>query len=113
MNNALLNNLKVTLTEGHSRAIGKLYHDMFEYKTLCEKIRAVQKQLESAINAEHLKTFRQFAKANDNKTQFEQRFMYIQGMKDYHDILLYINDGALDKYLLDYDFRYNDSDDDD
>ena len=106
MNEELLSNLKITLDEGHSRAIGKLYHNMYDYKALCEKIIDVQKQLESVIDEEYLEVFRQFAQANDNKTHFEQRFMYIQGMKDYHDILLFINDEALDKYLLDYDFKY-------
>lgn len=108
LNEELLSNVEVTITEGHSTAIGKLYNRMYEYKVLCEKIRTVQKELESAISVENAETFMQ---ANDNKTHFEQRFMYIQGMKDYHDILQYINDGALDKYLLDYDFRYNTSDD--
>lgn len=70
-----------------------------------------KKELESAISAENVETFKQFMQANGNKTYFEQRFMYIQGIKDYHDILQYINDGALDKYLLDYDFKYNTSDD--
>jgi hypothetical protein len=107
MNKELLDNFEVTLAEGHGFAIGKLYNNMYEYKSLCKKIKAVQIQLESVIGVEYLKTFKQFMQANDNKTHFEQRFMYIQGMKDYHDILQYLNDGALEKYLLDYDFKYN------
>ena len=111
MNEELLSNFEVVmLNEGHSRAIGKLYHDMYAYKALCEKIIAVRKQLESVIGTEYLETLRQFARANDNKAHFEQRFMYIQGMKDYHDILQFLSDAGLDKYLLDYNFRYESTD---
>ena len=110
MNKELLDNINMTITEGYGRAMNKLYHEMHEYKTLCEKIISVREQLKSDISAEHLETFAQFARANSNKSYFEQRYMYIQGMKDYNYILQFINDGALDKYLLDYDFKYANAD---
>ena len=111
MNKILLNDLKVAIIEGHSFAIGRLRRDMYEYRTLCDKITAVQEHLESVIGTEYWETFRQFMQANENRADFEQRFMYIQGMRDYHNILQFLDDGALEKYLLDYDFKYDTFDD--
>lgn len=111
LNKELLNNVDVTIAEGHSVAMGKLRKNLYEYKVLCDKIYAVQKELEVIIGADHLEAFKQYAQAQDNKAHFEQRVMYIQGMKDYHDILHFLDDGALDKWVLDYDLKYENADD--
>lgn len=111
LNKELLNNLEVTITEGHSVAIGKLRKDLYEYKVLCDKIYSVQKQIEGVIGADYIEIFKQYARAQDNKAHFEQRVMYIQGMRDYHGILHFLDDGALDKWVLDYDLKCENTDD--